>query len=195
VTAPARRLAVAFTLLIAAGVAVWLLWLRGERPKPPAEPPPETAEESPPRAELPATRPRPAPPTPPPARPLEYGDDGIPIMPPGPNDPRPDGPVHPHPITPRHERIFRENHLVGQLNGAMDVKDFAGMRRLLEEYRRDYPEDDNMLQDGYAIVADCLERPGDAAARAAAVRWGETHRGSTLRRFVNRHCIEPAGGQ
>ena len=71
----------------------------------------------------------------------------------------------------------------------MDVRDAPGLRRLLEEYRRDYPEDDQMLQDGYAIIADCFENPGEAA-RAAATRWAETHRGSTLRRFVNRHCLE-----
>ncbi len=110
-------------------------------------------------------------------------------MPPGANDPRPDGPVHPHPITPQHQRIYRENRLVGELNGAMDVKDVPALRKLLEEYRRDYPEDDNMLQDGYAVIADCLEHPGEAT-RAAATQWAETHRGSTLRRFVNRHCLE-----
>jgi len=97
---------------------------------------------------------------------------------------------HPHPITPAHQRIFRENRIVGALDGAMDVKDVAAMRRFLQEYREDYPEDDNMLQDGYAVIADCFERPGEAA-RAAASRWADAHRGSTLRRFVNRHCLEP----
>ena len=139
-----------------------------------------------------APRPRvPPPPVPPPARKPDevVTSDGLPIMPPGANDPRPDGPVHPHPITAQHQRIYRENRLIGDLNGAMDVKDVPGLRKLLEEYRRDYPEDDNMLQDGYAIIADCFEHPGEAA-RAAATRWAETHRGSTLRRFVNRHCLE-----
>jgi hypothetical protein len=116
--------------------------------------------------------------------------DGLPIMPAHPNDPRPDGPVHPHPITPQHQRIFAENRLIGDLNGAMDVKDAPAMRRFLEQYRREYPEDDNMLQDGYAVIADCFEHPG-AQARAAAERWVQTHNGSTLKRFVNRHCLEP----
>ena len=97
--------------------------------------------------------------------------------------------MHPHPITPAHQRIYRENRLVGALDGAMDVKDAAAMRRLLQTYRDEYPEDDNMLQDGYAIVADCFERPGEAT-RAAALAWADTHRGSTLRRFVSRHCLE-----
>ena len=98
--------------------------------------------------------------------------------------------MHPHPITPQHQRIYAENRLIGALNGAMDVKDAPAMRRLLEQYRREYPEDDNKLQDGYAVIADCFEHPG-AQARAAAERWIETHNGSTLKRFVNRHCLEP----
>jgi hypothetical protein len=110
-------------------------------------------------------------------------------MPPGPDDPRPDGAVHPHPITPEHRRIFAENRLIGTLDGAMDVKDAAAMRRFLEQYRREYPEDANDLQEGYAVVIDCFERPGPAS-RAAAERWAESHRGSTLRRHVNRHCLE-----
>jgi hypothetical protein len=111
-------------------------------------------------------------------------------MPPHDEDPRPPGYAHPHPITPKHRRIYAENGLIESLNGAMDVKDAAGLRRLLEKYRRDYPEDEWELQGGYAAVADCLDHPG-AAARAAAKSWIETHNGSPLKRFVNRHCFEP----
>ncbi len=188
-TPPARRAATAFTLFVAAGIAAWVM-LRPEAPREPVEPPAEVAEAVPPPAEV-APRPRLPPPAPPPARKPDevVASDGLPIMPADPNAPRPDGPVHPHPITPQHQRIYRENRLIGELNGAMDVKDVPGLRRLLEEYRRDYPEDDNMLQDGYAIIADCLEHPSEAT-RAAATRWAETHRGSTVRRFVNRHCLE-----
>ena len=111
-------------------------------------------------------------------------------MPASPDARIPEGPVHPHPITPQHQRIFAENRLIGGLNGAMDVKDVPAMRRFLEQYRREYPEDNEMLQDGYAVIADCFEHPG-AQARAAAERWVQTHNGSTLKRFVNRHCLEP----
>ncbi len=62
----------------------------------------------------------------------------------------------------------------------MDVKDVPAMRRFLEQYRREYPEDNEMLQDGYAVIADCFEHPG-AQARAAAERWVQTHNGSTLK--------------
>lgn len=116
-------------------------------------------------------------------------NDDIPVMPAGPNDPRPDGPVHPHPITPEHIRMQEENQLIGQLNGAMDVKDPAGMRRLLKQYRDKYPEDTQRLQDPYQLVIDCLEHPGDATRRAAQRFWDQ-ERGSILRRYVRRHCLE-----
>ncbi|HVY36738.1 MAG TPA: hypothetical protein VHM31_02350 [Polyangia bacterium] len=111
--------------------------------------------------------------------------DGLPIAPPRGEV---SGPAHPHPITPQHQRIYAENRLIGALDDAMEVKDVAGMRRLLGQYRREYPEDDNDLQDGYAVIAACFERPG-ADARAAAEQWLDAHNGSTLKRFVNRHCL------
>ena len=113
----------------------------------------------------------------------------VPIRDPGPDDNH-DGPVHPHPITLEHDRIFRENQLIGALDGAMDVHDGPGLRRLLQQYRQEYPEDPSVLQSGYELIADCLEHPG-AAARAAAQRYYDVERGSTLRRFVARHCLEP----
>jgi hypothetical protein len=95
----------------------------------------------------------------------------------------------PHPVTPQHRRIFRENNLIGSLNGAMDVQDAAGLRRLLERYREEYPEDSHVLQDGYAIIADCLERPG-AETRAVAQRYYDEQLDSGLRRYIRRHCLE-----
>ena len=72
----------------------------------------------------------------------------------------------------------------------MEVKDVAGMRRLLAQYRREYPEDDQELQDGYGVIADCIEHPG-AGPRAAAERWLDAHNGSTAKRYVLRYCVEP----
>ena len=114
--------------------------------------------------------------------------DGVPIAPPH-GDVA--GAAHPHPITPQHQRIYGENRLVGGIEGAMEVKDGKGMRRLLEQYRREYPEDDQDLQDGYAVVADCIEHPGAAGNRAAADRWLDAHNGSTAKRYVLRYCVEP----
>ncbi len=123
--------------------------------------------------------------------PLEYADDGVPYMPPGPNDPHPNTYVHPHPITPEHKRIFQENALLYQLNEAMDGKEVPRLRQLLKNYRDEYPEDPNQMQAGYALIADCLEHPGDATIRAAAQRYFKEEIASTLRRFVLRHCLEP----
>lgn len=122
----------------------------------------------------------------------ELAADGVPIMPAGPSQEGSEEPRHPHPHTPIHDRIYRENTLYGQLNGAMDVKDAAGMRRLLAQYRDEYPEDEHFLQEGYALIADCLERPGDAATRAAGERYWKERRASILRRYVRRHCLQPA---
>jgi len=96
---------------------------------------------------------------------------------------------HPHPITPQHERIYRENQLTFSLDGAVDVEDVAGIRRLLAIYRQEFPEDSQVLQQGYEIIANCLERPG-AANRAAAQRFYDTEIASALRRHVRRHCLE-----
>ena len=71
----------------------------------------------------------------------------------------------PAPDHAKHRRIYAENGLIESLNGAMDVKDAAGLRRLLEKYRRDYPEDEWELQGGYTVVADCLDHPGDPRGR------------------------------
>ncbi|HEY3495812.1 MAG TPA: hypothetical protein VGK73_14035 [Polyangiaceae bacterium] len=122
-----------------------------------------------------------------PARPLLVAADRVPIAPHDPSTP--DGPVHPHPITPAHARIFRENRLLGALNGALDVRDGAGVRRLLATYRAEFPEDPHALHEGYEIIADCLEHPGDAS-EAAARKYYATQTASTLRRYVRRSCWE-----
>jgi hypothetical protein len=96
--------------------------------------------------------------------------------------------AHPHPITPGHERIFRENALIWALNGAMDGKDAAGMRKLLDQYKAEYPDDPNQLREGYDVIALCIEQPGPASA-AAGQCYYDRERGSILRRFVGRHCL------
>jgi hypothetical protein len=98
-------------------------------------------------------------------------------------------PRHPHPITPQHERIYRENNLTFSLDGAVDVEDVAAIRRLLTTYRQEFPEDSLVLQQGYEIIANCLERPGETT-RAAAQHFYDTELASALRRHVRRHCLE-----
>jgi hypothetical protein len=157
----------------------------------------ETAEEEAP-APAPTAPPAAAPPPSPKAapiltatapRPLEYMSDGVPIMPPGPNDPHPNTYVHPHPITPKHVRIFEENALLFQLNEAMDGREVTRLRGLLTQYRLQYPEDPHAMQEGYSLIADCIEHPNDET-RAAAQHYYDTETASTLRRFVMRHCLD-----
>jgi hypothetical protein len=113
---------------------------------------------------------------------------GVPVRPAGSAQLNAEG-MLPHPLTPQHERIFHENNLIGNLNGALDVKDAAGLRRLVKQYRDEYPEDAHVLQDGYELIADCLERPG-AETRAVAQRYYDEQLDSGLRRYIRRHCLE-----
>jgi hypothetical protein len=115
--------------------------------------------------------------------------EGLPLVPHDPRERVPPGPLHPHPITSAHARIFRENHLLAALNAAMDANDVAGMRRLLEGYREEYPEDANELQEGYALIADCFDH-ADPSTAERAQRYYASETASTLRRYVRRHCLE-----
>jgi hypothetical protein len=136
----------------------------------------------------------PEPATPPVARaepataPVNFSPDGVPIRPAGSAEVNAEG-MLPHPITAQHERIFHENNLIGDLNGAMDVKDVPGLRRLLKQYRDEYPEDAHVLQDGYELIANCLEHPGPET-RGVAQRYYDEQLDSGLRRYIRRHCLE-----
>ncbi|XXX81565.1 hypothetical protein WMF30_22675 [Sorangium sp. So ce134] len=116
--------------------------------------------------------------------------DDLPVIGPSPDDGQ-DGPAHPHPITPRHLEIQHENGLIALLNDAMAARDGARMRELVREYRRTHPGDPSQLQDGYEIIAACLEAPGEES-RAAAEGYYAEHRASTVRRFVRTICLEGA---
>ena len=121
--------------------------------------------------------------------PLEYASDGVPFMPASGDDPHPKTYVHPHPITPAHLRIYRENNLLYQLNEAMDGREVSRLRGLIKVYRDEYPEDPHAMQGGYTLIADCIEFPGDPTTRASAQRYFSEEIASTLRRFVLRHCL------
>ncbi|HYP99083.1 MAG TPA: hypothetical protein VER96_10430 [Polyangiaceae bacterium] len=166
-------------LLALAGVA-WLLRPRPTAPEAALEPAERSVEPAPAVVEPPAQQTKPA----------QFTREGVPIRPAGSAQVDARG-MAPHPLTPQHQRIFRENNLIGDLNGAMDVNDAAGLRALLAQYREEYPEDAHMLQDGYGLIADCIERPG-AETRAAAQRYYDEELDSGLRRYIRRHCLETA---
>ena len=181
-----NRLFVVLALALGALViaAAWLLWPRNV-----ADPgPPSIADDAPPPAPVHARdAQRPAVP----ASPEHVAADGVGFMPPHEGDPMPAGPLHPHPISPRHQRLFAENRIAFALDDATDAKDVAAMKDLLAQYRREFPEDQWQLQDGYAVIIDCLEHPGPES-RGAAERWLDQNNGSTVKRSVLRNCMEPA---
>ena len=166
-------------LLAVGALAFWLL-----RPPPAAPEPSEPAA----AAALPEPASPPAALAQPQTTPVNFSPDGVPIRPAGSAEVNAVG-MLPHPITPEHERIFHENTLIGDLNGAMDVKDVAGLRKLLQQYREEYPEDSHVMQDGYELIANCLERPGPET-RAVAQRYYDQQLDSSLRRYIRRNCLE-----
>jgi len=110
------------------------------------------------------------------------------VVGPHPDDPHEPG-MHPHPVTPEHERIYAENRLIQELNDLMSFRKTKEMREKIAEYRKLDPEDIEKNQIGYEIIADCIEFPGDPSL-AAARQFYDTQRHSTLRRFVRRICFE-----
>lgn len=120
---------------------------------------------------------------------LERAADGIPIMAAGASVAAHDQPMHPHPITPAHERIYRENNLIGALNLAVDRQDPRRIREVLGQYQVEYPEDEHRLQQGYDIIAACLEQLDDATRERAQHFWSTEIRSQT-RRYVRRYCLE-----
>ena len=143
--------------LLAAGAFAW--WALGPSATPPDLPGPAAVAAEATEPLVTVTKPQAA------TEPVAFYK-GQPVRPAGSGDVEHTEGMLPHAITPTHERIYRENQLIGNLNGAMDVKDTAGLRELLEQYRDEYPEDAHVLADGYELIANCLEHPG-AETRAA----------------------------
>jgi hypothetical protein len=95
----------------------------------------------------------------------------------------------PHPLDDAHARIDAENRLIQRLNDAMAVRNVPQMRELIADYQKLDPTDGDASQAGYAVIASCIESPGDASL-AAARQFYELQGHSPLRRFVRRICFE-----
>lgn len=96
----------------------------------------------------------------------------------------------PHPMNdPVRQRLHAENRLIQTLNDAMSFRRVREMRELLVEYRKLDPNDVDRHQAGYAVIADCIEYPGDRSLARAREFYG-AQRHSPLRRFVRRICFE-----
>jgi hypothetical protein len=94
-----------------------------------------------------------------------------------------------HPLDPQRQRIYRENNFHASMMSAMNQGDVDGLRALVEDYRLAYPEDEFDLQDGYTVIADCLDRLTAERQERARHYW-RTNRSSLVRRFIRRHCLE-----
>ena len=94
-----------------------------------------------------------------------------------------------HPITKERERRQRQNQYIQVLNDAMDLRDGPKLRELAQRFQEEGFEDIDKHGEGYLIVADCLEHPGEASRAAAQAFW-DRERGSNLRRHIKRHCLE-----
>ena len=171
-----RVLLVGGVLLVVA-LAVWLLSGSDKVPEPTE---PETAEEAP--ADEPERQAEPAPsPSP---RPTASVTQTVAVPAPSAEEFPPS-----HPITEERLRLQRQNQYVQLLNDAMDLKDGPRLRELAKRFNQEGFVDTDKHGEGYLIVADCLEQPGEASRAAAQAFW-DRERGSNLRRHIKRHCLE-----
>lgn len=95
----------------------------------------------------------------------------------------------PHPMDEARERLHAENRLIQRLNDAMSFRKVREMREMLVEYRQLDPKDVDGSQAGYAVIADCIESPGETSLSAAR-QFYDMQRHSPLRRWVRRICFE-----
>lgn len=94
-----------------------------------------------------------------------------------------------HDMSPERLRAYRQNYFIGQIDGAILVKDYEGIRRLNAEYRAEYPDDDEPTRQAYDMIADCLEHKTPELVRRARKFW-ETRRSSRARRDLRKICLE-----
>lgn len=96
---------------------------------------------------------------------------------------------HPHPISAEHVRLRTERQLIAAMNDALDLRDGAKLRTLVERYAEDAQEDSEHLQQGYRQLAECIQNPGPDTTRVARAYY-ENERASVLRRYIRRLCLE-----
>ena len=96
----------------------------------------------------------------------------------------------PHPISAEHQRRFREVGIVDSAWEALEARDFARARKLIDEHQREYGGENGDLDEGMSLLADCLARPS-AETRGRAQRFYDEETYSTARRRIRRWCLAP----
>jgi hypothetical protein len=95
----------------------------------------------------------------------------------------------PHPITPAHLYLYREVDLIESTWTALEQRDFESARALIEEHRAAYGGRNDDLDEGMALLADCMEHPDDEI-RGRAQRFYDEKTYSSARRRIRRWCLE-----
>jgi len=95
----------------------------------------------------------------------------------------------PHPISRDHVRLQEEISLFKAGSDAVAARDVPEIRRIVQEHRASYPDQNQDMADGYEILADCIEHPG-AASTAHAKRFFDEETYSMMRRPILRTCLE-----
>lgn len=96
---------------------------------------------------------------------------------------------HPHPITAEHNKLFKENFRMGQVLGAIDVADAAGLRTLSAAYKEEGGVESGPIYMAIDVIADCIEHLDEQSIYNAQVFY-DTERSSRLRRYVRRFCLK-----
>ena len=96
----------------------------------------------------------------------------------------------PHPLTEEHLRRYREMSLIESTWTALEQRDFANARQLIEQHRLEYHGENEDLDEGMSLLADCMQHPS-AETRARAQRFYDEETYSTARRRIRRWCLEP----
>jgi len=160
--------------LFLGALAIWLLSGAEKVPEPTQA---ETEEEAP--ADEPERQAAPAPPAP-------SASVTRPVAAPAPS--REEFPPS-HPITEERQHLQRQNQYIQMLNDAMDLRDGPRLRELAKRFNDEGFVDTDKHGEGYLLIADCIEHPGEASRAAAQAFW-DRERGSNLRRYIKRHCLE-----
>jgi hypothetical protein len=95
----------------------------------------------------------------------------------------------PHPISRDHVRLQEEIALFKAGTDAVAARDVPEIRRIVQEHRASYPDQNQDMADGYEILADCIEHPG-AASTERARRFFDEETYSMMRRPILRTCLE-----
>jgi hypothetical protein len=99
--------------------------------------------------------------------------------------------AHPHPITPDHERLYRDVDLLQEADEAIKTGEYARARVLLAQHHRELAGMSAVEEEGLLLLADCAEH-GRAEDVERVRSFYEEHTDSSVRRRLRRACLEPA---